>query len=419
MRLGDIENAAAAGNGKPLDGVRILALEQMQALPYATQLLGRLGAEVVKVEHPKGGDLGRGSQPAMIDPAGRPVGATFLRNNLGKRSVCVDLKTDAGRQLVLDLAPKFDVVAENSKAGAMARLGLGYADIAAVHPAVIYLSVSGFGNAATAGETRSPYDAWPAFAPIVEAMSGIYEFKRRGDAPPLVAPVGALGDIGSGLYAVIGVLAALRHRDATGLGQHVDIAMLDAMVAMTDLVTNFWSLGLRGGDVAPLIMDGFKANDGWFIIQVGREPQFAMLAELVGEPGWVDDPRFASRQGWVDHLDGVIRPAVERWAAAKTRIEACEAMSAAGLAAGPCFRDEEVVADPHVAGRHMLVEMPRSDGVAEPVLIPGNPVKLTQVAEGPETRIPWLGEHTDEVLAEELGLTADALQQLRADGVIA
>lgn len=414
MRLGDIANDGAAGNGKPLDGVRILALEQMQALPYATQLLARLGADVVKVEHPKGGDLGRGSQPAMLDPEGRSVGATFLRNNLDKRSICIDLKSPAGRDLVLRLAPRFDVVAENSKAGAMARLGLGYADLAAVHPRVIYLSVSGFGNT-----VPSPYDSWPAFAPIVEAMSGIYEFKRRGDDPPLVAPVGALGDIGSGLYAVIGVLAALRHREATGLGQHVDIAMLDAMVAMTDLVTNFWSLGLRGGNLAPLIMDGFRANDGWFIIQVGREPQFALLAELVGRPGWVGDPRFAERQGWVDHLDDVIRPAVEAWAADKTRVEACEAMSAAGIAAGPCFRDDEVVADPHVAARNMLVELPRSDGVAEPVLIPGNPVKMTQVAEGPETRVPWLGEHTDAVLTTELGLTQDELTALRADGVIA
>ena len=414
MRLGDTANPQAASHGKPLDGVRVLALEQMQALPYATQLLARLGAEVVKVEHPKGGDLGRGSQPAMTDPEGRSIGATFLRNNLSKRSVCIDLKSDAGRQLVLDLAPRFDVVAENSKAGAMGRLGLAYADLAAVHPQVIYLSISGFGNT-----VPSPYDAWPAFAPIVEAMSGIYEFKRRGDDPPLVAPVGALGDIGSGLYAVIGVLAALRHRDATGLGQHIDIAMLDAMVAMTDLVTNFWSLGLRGGDVAPLIMDGFRANDGWFIIQVGREPQFATLAELVGQPGWVADPRFEDRRGWVTHLDDVIRPAVEAWAADKTRLQACEAMSAVGLAAGPCFRDDEVVADEHVAARHMLVEMPRTDGVDEPVLIPGNPVKLTNVTEGPETRVPWLGEHTDDVLATELGLTPDDLAKLRADGIIA
>ncbi len=413
MRLGDVANASAAGAGKPLDGVRVLALEQMQSLPYATQLLARLGAEVVKVENPRGGDLGRGSQPAMVDPEGRPVGATFLRNNLGKRSVAIDLKDPAGRDLVLRLAPRFDVVAENSKAGAMAKLGLGYDDIASVHPRAIYLSVSGFGN-----RGRSPYDSWPAFAPIVEAMSGVYEFRRRGDDPPVVAPVGALGDIGSALYAVIGVLAALRHRDATGRGQHVDIAMLDAMVAMTDIVTSFWSLGLRGGATAPLIMDGFRADDGWFIIQVGREPQFAALAELVGEP-WASDPRFADRAGWVEHLDTVIRPAVEAWAAGRTRVEACEAMSAAGIAAGPCFRDDEVVADPHVAARNMLVEMPRTDGVAEPVLIPGNPVKMSDVAEGPEARVPWLGEHTDGVLAEELGLSAGELGDLRRTGTIA
>jgi len=414
MRLGDVSNAGAAAAGKPLEGVRILTLEQMQALPYATQLLARLGADVVKVEHPQGGDLGRGSQPAMTDPEGRQVGATFLRNNLNKRSICIDLKTSVGRDLVLQLAPHFDVIAENSKAGSMQRLGLGYADIAAVHPGAIYLSVSGFGNTAP-----SPYDSWPAFAPVVEAMSGIYELKRRGDDPPVVAPVGALGDIGSGLYAVIGVLAALRHREATGVGQHVDIAMLDAMVAMTDIVTSFWSLGLRDGAAAPLIMDGFRAGDGWFIVQVGREPQFATLAELVGEPGWPTDARFADRQGWVDHLDDVIRPAVERWAADRTRLEACAAMSAAGIAAGPCLRDDEVVADEHVAARHMLVEVPRSDGVDEPVLVPGNPVKMTNVAEGPETRMPWLGEHTDAVLAAELGLDAVALAALRSDGTIA
>jgi formyl-CoA transferase len=418
MRLGDVANAAALGNGKPLDGVRILALEQMQALPYATQLLARLGAEVVKVENPKGGDLGRGSQPAMADPEGRPIGATFLRNNLGKRSVAIDLRSPEGRDLVLRMAPRFDVVAENSKAGSMAKLGLGYDDLRAVHPAVIYLSVSGFGNRPDADGNRSPYDTWPAFAPIVEAMSGIYEFKRQGDDPPVAAPVGALGDIGAALYATIGVLAALRHRDRTGAGQQVDIAMLDAVIAMTDLVTNFWSLGLRGGNLAPIIMHGFRAADGWFIVQVGREPQFAALVELVGRPELAADERFAARQGWIDHLDDVLRPAIEGWAADKTRLEACEALSGAGIAAGPCATDDEVVADPHVAARSMLVEMPRSDGVTDPVLIPGNPVKLSEVAEGPETRVPWLGEHTDEVLAAELGLSDADLAALRERGAI-
>ncbi|WP_254126791.1 CaiB/BaiF CoA-transferase family protein [Aquihabitans sp. G128] len=412
MQLGDVANEAAAGFGKPLDGVRVLALEQMQALPWATQLLARLGADVVKVEHPKGGDSGRGSLPAMTDPDGRSVGATFLRNNLNKRSICVDLKTAEGRQLVLDLAPKFDIVAENSKAGALERLGLGYEAIAAVAPRTIYLSVNGFGS------SGSPYDRWPAYAPIAEAMSGIYEFKRQGDEPPMVAPMGGLGDIGSALFATIGVLAALRHRDATGRGQRVDIAMLDAMVAITDLVPNFWSLGLRNGQLGPLIMHGFRAGDGWFIVQVGRENQFAKLVEAIGHPEWATDERFADRQGWIDHLDDVLRPAIEAWAADKTKVEACDALAAIGVAAGPCYSDEEVVHDEHVAARNMLVELPRTDGVDQPVLIPGNPVKLSDVAEGPETRIPWLGEHTDEVLAAELGYDDARLAELREAGAI-
>jgi len=413
VQLGDVANEAAAAFGKPLDGVRVLALEQMQALPWATQLLARLGADVVKVEHPKGGDSGRGSLPAMADPQGRNVGATFLRNNLNKRSICVDLKRDEGRQLVLDLAPKFDIVAENSKAGALERLGLGYEAIAAVAPRTIYLSVNGFGS------SGSPYDRWPAYAPIAEAMSGIYEFKRQGDEPPMVAPMGGLGDIGSALFATIGVLAALRHRDATGRGQRVDIAMLDAMVAITDLVPNFWSLGLRNGQLGPLIMHGFRAGDGWFIVQVGREVQFAKLVEAIGHPEWATDERFADRQGWIDHLDDVLRPAIEGWAADKTKVEACDALAAIGVAAGPCYSDEEVVHDEHVAARNMLVELPRTDGVEQPVLIPGNPVKLSDVAEGPETRIPWLGEHTDEVLAAELGYDEARLAELRASGAIA
>lgn len=413
MELGDIANEVAAANGKPLDGVRVLALEQMQSLPYATQLLARLGAEVVKVEHPRGGDSGRASLPAMTDPEGRRVGATFLRNNLDKRSICVDLKHPEGRQLVLDLAPSFDVVAENFKAGTLDRLGLGWDDISAVAPRTVFLSVSGFGS------TGSPYDRWPAYAPIVEAMSGIYEFKRQGDEPPLVAPMGGLGDIGSGLFAVIGVLAALRHRDATGVGQKVDIAMLDALVAITDIVPNFWSMGLRNGDLGPLIMHGFRAADGWFIIQVGRENHFAKLVEAIGHPEWVDDPRFAERQGWIDHLDTVLRPAIEAWSSTRTKVQACDDLAALGVAAGPCFSDEEVVHDEHVAARNMLVEVPRTDGVEQPVLVPGNPVKLSAVAEGPETRVPWLGEHTDEVLSAELGYDEKRLAHLRESGAIA
>ena len=399
--------------GMPLSGVRVLALEQMQALPYATQLLGRLGAEVVKVEHPRTGDLARGSQPAMPGSDGVPMGATFVRNNLGKRSVAIDVGTPTGRDLVLALAPRFDVVCENFKAGSLAAKGLGYDDVAAVHPAVVYLSVSGFGNT-----TDTPYRGWPAYAAVAEAMSGLYEWKRVGDDPPVASPVGALGDIGTALFGVIGVLAALRHREATGEGQYVDVAMFDSMVSFADVVVNWWSMGYRPDPAAGLamILDGFRADDGWFVVQVGREHEFARLAGLVGEPGWIDDPRFSTRAGWREHL-GVIRAAVDRWAQGRTSVEACAALAAAGIAAGPVFSAPQVLADPHLAGRNMLVEVPRPDG-GDPAVVPGNPVKMSRLPDEPGGELAALGQHTDEVLVAELGLSDNELSVLRADGVI-
>ncbi len=415
MRLGDITNPDAAAFGKPLDGIRILAAEQMQALPYATQMLARLGAEVVKVEHPVHGESGRASTPAMLDPEGRKVGATYLRNNLNKRSLGIDLKSPEGRDLFLALAGRFDVVAENFKAGTMDRMGLGYEAISALHPRVVYVSISGFGNAAD-----TPYRDWPAYASIVEAMSGIYEYKTGPDVPPTTIPVGALGDISSALFAVIGILAALRHRDHTGLGQYVDIAMLDAMVAMTDVVTNFWSMGVRPepGKGLEVISEGFRASDGYVVVQISREHQFAALAELIGHPEWNSDPRFETRAGWAPNLDTVIRPAVDRWASQHTKLEAAAALTAVGIAAGPSNSAADVIADPHVAARSMLVEVPRTDGVETDVLVPGNPVKLSRVAEGPETRVPWVGEHTDAVLRAELGLDDADLAKLREGHVI-
>ncbi len=415
MRLGDSANESAAPHGKPLDGVRVLAAEQMQALPYATQLLARLGAEVVKVENPVGGDSGRASDPGMAAPDGSRIGSTFLRNNLNKRSVGIDLKNPRGRELFVELAGRFDVVAENFKAGTLDRLGVGYDTLAARWPRLVFVSVSGFGDA-----ERSPYASWPAYASVAEAMSGIYEFKRQPDQPPTVSPVGALGDISSALYATIGVLAALRHREHTGLGQRVDVAMYDAMIAMTDIVSNFWSLGMQPepGRRLPGIMSGFRAADGWFVMQVSREHQFERLAATVGHPEWIGDERFATRQGWADHLDDVIRPAVEAWAADKEKLAVCHELAAAGLAVGPSNTAEDLLADPHVAQHHMLVEVPRADGVEQPYLVPGNPVKLSNMAEGPETRVPWVGEHTAEVLTTELGLSEPELAALRADGVV-
>lgn len=405
----DTEERAQA----PLAGIRVLAIEQMQALPFATQLLARLGADVVKIE-PLEGESGRGALPAMSDPKGRRVGATFLRGNLNKRSVCIDLKKPGGRDLVLQLAPHFDVVAENSKPGVMERLGVAYADISSVHPRCIYASVSGFGKT-----LDSPYKSWPAYAPIVEAMSGIYEMKRTGDEPPNASPVGALGDISAALFTTIGILAALRHRDRTGEGQQVDVAMYDAVIAMTDIVANFWSMGLTNGATGPVINHGFRASDGWFVLQVGREGHFAKLARLVGREEWLNDPRLATRQGWMDELDSEIRPAIESWASQMTRQEVCRTLAEADLAAGPCLRDDELADDPHVHSHRMLISIDRPDGVEDPVLVVGNPVKFSRTPEWDDVRPPWVGEQTDEVLADELGLDHAELAALHAQHVIA
>jgi crotonobetainyl-CoA:carnitine CoA-transferase CaiB-like acyl-CoA transferase len=411
MRTGEVKEPERGRWGKPLDGVRVLAAEQMQALPYATQLLAHLGADVVKIEPPGRGESGRGARPTLVDADGRTVGATYLRNNLGKRSVTLDLKSDEGRTLFERLVPRFDVVAENFKRGTMERLGLGYERIAAVHPAAIYVSISGFGNLGD-----SPYAGWPAYAPNVEAMAGIYEPNRKPGQPPPVVVAGALGDNASALFTVVGILSALRHRDRTGLGQYVDVSMFDATLAMADMVPQLWSMGAPPEWAAAGIA-AFAACDGWFVASVFREHHFARLAELVGHPEWVGDPRFATREGWAEQIEPTIRPAVEAWARDKTKLEAARALCEIGVAAGPSNGAEDIARDPHVALRNMLVEVPRADADT-PMLVVGNPVKLSRASDGPIAPFPGLGEHTDAVLGEELGLDAAALAGLRERGVV-
>lgn len=398
---------------KPLEGVRVLAAEQMQALPYATLLLARLGADVVKVE-PLAGESGRHAQPGGRDGEGRYIGATFLRNNMGKRSVAIDLRCEAGRNLFLRLAPRFDVVAENFRAGAMEELGLGYEPVAAVHPSVIYVSLSGFG----AGSAE--YTGWPAYSSVVEAMSGIYEYARRPDDAPRANPVGPLGDIGSALFTAVGILAAVRHRERTGEGQHLDVAMLDATVAMTDIVANLGSLGQpRLPYPPPYVLDTFRAADGWFVLQLVREHQFERLARAIGHPEWCDDPRLATRQGWGDHLDDVIRPGIEAWAATRTKSQAAAELMRAGAAAGPCQTSDDVLEDAHLHRRRMLVAVDGVEGRRGPVIVPGNPVKLSKVPDDDDRRVPWIGEHTRGVLRAELGLEDGEIADLAEKGVVA
>ncbi len=413
MKLGEIFREELRERGKPLDGVRILAAEQMQALPFATQLLSHLGAEVVKVEHPLTGDSGRGALPAVADTDGRQVGATFLRNALNKKSICIDLKQPEGVEVFKKLVPHFDVVGENFKPGTMKRLGLGYEDLAPLHPGLVYVSVSGFGNL-----SESPYGHWPAYACVAEAMAGFTEGARLEGELPRIGPAGALGDIGSSLFAAIGTLAALRERDRSGRGQHVDVAMFDAMVAMADIIPFFWSMGVRGrGGATGGIVAPFLAKDGYFVLQAVREHHLALVAKAVGHPEWLEDERLATRRGWSEHLEDLIRPGIEGWAADKTKLEACSILCGEGIASGPCNGPEDLLADPHVRDHHMLIEVPRPDA-DDPLLVVGNPIKLSGTAEGPVRSWPHLGEHTDQVLRDDLGLPDEQIAALRERGVV-
>ncbi|MEB4209788.1 CoA transferase [Mycobacterium sp. 94-17] len=390
-----------------LEGIRVVAAEQMIAGPWATQLLARLGAEVIKIE-PTTGESGRASVPTITGPDGRPVGATYIRNNLNKKSVGIDIKRRP--DLVHSLVAKCDVFLQNSKAGAMDRLGLGYRDLLAVNPRLIYVSVSGFGNT-----TDSPYRDWPAYAGIAEAMSGVYQWARQPGQPPIINPMGGVGDIGSAMFAALGTLAALRRRDLTGQGEHVDVAMYDSMIALADVPVAMASLGET--QRAPgSIISAFAAADGDVVIQISREHQFERLARIIGHPEWLDDPRLATRQGWVTHREDIIRPAVEAWSATRPKLAVAQELAAAGIAAGPCNDAHDVIEDPHVAMRDMLVPFDRGDGGT--YLVPGNPMRFEDDEPPPDRRPPSLGEHTDEVLRDLLHLTDVEIQAMRADGVI-
>lgn len=397
----------------PLEGVRVLAIEQMQAVPFATQLMSHLGAEVVKLEHPVHGESGRTALPSIEDVDGRQTGATFLRNNLGKKSVGIDLKDPRGVELVKRLVPHYDVLAENFKPGTMERLGLGYDTLEPIHPGLIYLAVSGFGSL-----LDTPYRHWPAYAVLPEAMGGFYSFRPEPGRKPNIQVAGALGDISSSLFAAIGTLAALQGRHRTGRGQKVDIAMLDCIIAMMDMVPFNHSLGIDNSIKAwPGVLSSFEASDGLFVMQIGREHQFERLAHAIGHPEWLSDERLATREGWRDHVDSLIRPALEQWASDKTKLEASRILADAGIVAGPSYEAADLLEDPHVQAHDMILRVPRPDQQGE-VHVVGNPVKLSRSEPRPAERWPALGRDTDEILRTDLALGDTELESLRDDGVI-
>jgi formyl-CoA transferase len=397
----------------PLAGIRVLAIEQMQALPFATQLLAHLGAEVVKVEAPGAGESGRAGRIAARDEKGRPVGATFLRNALGKRSIAIDLKTPEGVALVHRLAPHFDVVAENFKPGTADRLGIGYEALRENDPALIFVSVSGFGELGD-----SPYRSWPAYATVAEAMGGFYEGAREPEELPRAGQAGALGDISAALFATIGILAAIRRRDTSGIGSRVDISMYDAMLAMCDIHPFLWSMGVRDQGRARVagVMDAFRARDGFFVIQALRPQHRDKLARAVGYPEWLEDERLAEARGWTTHLETLVRPGIEEWAGKLTRVEACEVLAQAGIAVGPVNGPGDIASDPHVEARQMLLEVDRPDG--DPLLVVGNPVKFDAIEAAPAPSWPRLAADTADVLRSVLELGDAEIEDLARRGVI-
>jgi crotonobetainyl-CoA:carnitine CoA-transferase CaiB-like acyl-CoA transferase len=389
----------------------------MHSLPHATQLLALLGAEVIKVE-PLTGDTARNGTPAVTDRDGSRTGSTFLRNNLGKASVAIDLKQDAGRQLFLRLAGTVDAVAENFRPGTADRLGIGYEAVRAVHPSVVYVSVSGFGNSS---DPPSPYREWAAYAPIVEGMAGLYEYSRDGDDPPRPALAGALGDTGPGLHAVIGVLAALHERSVTGKGGYVDVSMYDSMIAIADVV-HPGSMGVQPSRAVDGIgiLHAFRASDGWFTVEVVREAHFPRFARAIGHEEWIQDDRLRTRAGWSTYMETVIRPGVERWAATLTKLDAATRLAEAGVAAGPVNSAADIVADPHVRKRRFVHNVDAGNGSRQ-VSVIGNPILFGPRPErhDPSRAWPLLGEDTDVVLHDRLGLDHATIAELRATGVVA
>ena len=398
----------------PLANVRILAIEQMQAIPYATQLLAHLGADVVKVEHPVMGESGRTAAPKILDDDGNEVGATYLRNNLGKRSIGVDLKHPEGVALIKRLVPHYDVVVENFKPGTLERLGLGYEVLAELHPPIVYASVSGFGSL-----LPTPYREWPAYAAVAEAMGGLNAFRPEPGRSPIIGVAGALGDIGSGLFAAVGILAALQGAKETGVGQRVDIAMMDAVIALMDMLPFNPSIGIEDNQLSawPGICASFQAKDGLFVMQVGREHQWERLVNAIGKPEWLEDARFATREGWRDNLDAVVRPAVEAWASQHTKLEISQILADQGIVAGPIFDADDIASDPHVQSHDMVLEVPRPDA-EEPLHIVGNPVKLSRSPAREVRRWPRLGEDTEAILESDLGLSDEDIARLRETGAI-
>lgn len=395
---------------QPLSGVRVLDLSRVLAGPFCTMNLADLGAEVVKLELPGRGDDSRG-YPPMIP--GTADSGYFYSVNRGKRSVTLDLHREEGAAIFLELARQADVVVENFAPGTMDRFGTGYAALSAANPRIILCSISGFGQS-------GPMSGAPAYDIVAQALGGTMSITGAPGGEPLRCGV-SIGDLVAALYGVVAIMAALRVRERTGRGQHLDIAMLDCQVAfLEDALARYSASGLIPGPLGtrhPSItpFQQFRAADAFFVLGAGNESLWRRLCDAIGLGALKQDPRFetnADRTRNHAELEALLNAHFAR----TSRAHWLERLAAAGVPAAPVANLEEVSNNPQLAARNMILHAahPNFDGL----LVPGSPVKSVGSDAPPNTYAPQLGEHTDEVLGALLGYDSARLSELRRAGII-
>jgi crotonobetainyl-CoA:carnitine CoA-transferase CaiB-like acyl-CoA transferase len=395
----------------PLKGLKVFDLTRVLAGPTCVQMLADLGADVIKIEKPGSGDDTRGFAPPYM--AGTKESAYFVGVNRNKRSVTLDIARPEGQAIARRLIAQCDILVENFKVGALAKYGLGYADLHAAFPGLIYCSITGFGQ-------TGPYAPRPGYDSLIQAMGGVMSLTGEPDGLPQKVGV-PVADLFAGLYGCIGILAALRHRDAIGQGQQIDIGMLDTHVAwLANQGMNYLATGVdqpRLGNQHPNIVpyQVFPTADGHIVLSIGNDPTFKRFCEAFALTHLLEDARFATNAARVQNrqlVTDTLTPVMQRehttwW------VDKLEALK---IGCGPINKLSEVFADPHVIAREAVKEMAHSSG--QMVKVIANPVRLSETPADYRIAPPLLGEHTDAVLAERLGLDKTALAALRDKGLI-
>jgi len=402
-----------------LSGLKVLDLSRVLAGPWATQLLADLGAEVIKVEKPGSGDDTRHwGPPWPKDANGKETGtaAYFLCANRNKRSLTVDFTRPEGQAIVRELARTADVVVENFKVGGLAAYGLDYLSLKALNPRLIYCSITGFGQ-------TGPYAPRAGYDFLIQGMGGLMSITGRADGEEGAGPqkVGvALTDILTGLYAAVGILAAVAHRERTGEGQYLDLALLDVQVAcLANQALNYLVSGIpprRMGNAHPNIVpyQDVPTADGHMILAIGNDGQFARFCAVAGHPEWAKDPRFATNAARVAHRNELIG-SITAVTVTRTTAEWIAALEAAQVPCGPINDLAQVFADPQVKARGMRLDLPHPQAGAVPQV--ANPLRFSATPVDYRNAPPPLGADSDAILAE-LGYDSDTIARLRKAGVI-